>query len=93
MQIRGGVTIDDAVALQGACFRRDYEIKTSTMRPENAARRAIIREWMLLPRENRQSEEQAAAFSLKAIEKHDFRVSGDRQLRVMAWLMPRVGRS
>ncbi|HMJ31203.1 MAG TPA: hypothetical protein VK512_21035 [Xanthobacteraceae bacterium] len=63
------------------------------MRPENAARRAIIREWMLLPREKRQSEEQAAAFALKAIEKHDFRGSGDRQRRVMAWLMPRIGKS
>ena len=63
------------------------------MKPENAARRAIIREWMLLQREKRQSEEQAAAFALKAIEKHDFRVSGDRQRRVMAWLMPRVGKS
>jgi hypothetical protein len=64
------------------------------MRPENAARRAIIREWMLLPREKRQSEEQAGAFALKAIEKHDFRVSGDRQRKVMAWLLlPRIGKS
>jgi hypothetical protein len=62
------------------------------MKPENAARRAIIREWMLLPREKRQSEEQAAAFALKAIEKHDFR-GGDRQRRVMSWLMPRVGKA
>jgi hypothetical protein len=62
------------------------------MKPENAARRAIIREWMLLPREQRQSEEQAAAFALKAIEKHGFRGS-DRQRRVMSWLMPRVGKA
>jgi hypothetical protein len=63
------------------------------MRPENAARRAIIREWMSLPRENRQTGEQATAFALKAIEKRDFRCSGDRQRRVMAWLMPRIGKS
>jgi hypothetical protein len=50
-------------------------------------------EWMLLPREKRQAGEQAAAFALKSIEKHDFRCSGDRQRRIMAWLMPRVGRS
>ena len=62
------------------------------MRPENAARRAIIREWMSLPREKRQTGEQATAFALKAIEKRDFRCSGDRQRRVMAWLTPRIGR-
>ena len=67
--------------------------RSLSLNPKNAARRAIIREWMLLPREKRQSEEQAAAFALKAIEKHDLRVSGDRQRRVMAWLMPRVGKS
>jgi hypothetical protein len=48
---------------------------------------------MSLPREKRQTQEQAAAFVLKAIEKHDFRCSGDRQLRIMAWLMPRIGKS
>jgi hypothetical protein len=63
------------------------------MRPENAARRTIIREWMSLPRGNRQTGEQAAAFALKAIEKHDFRCSGDRRRKVMGWLMPRIGRS
>jgi hypothetical protein len=62
------------------------------MRPENAARRAIIREWMSLPPENRQTGEQATAFALRAIEKRDFRCSGDRQRRVMAWLTPRIGR-
>jgi hypothetical protein len=63
------------------------------MRPESAARRTIIREWMSLPREKRQTEEQAAAFALTAIKKHDFRCSGDRQRRIMVWLMPRIGRS
>jgi hypothetical protein len=63
------------------------------MRPENKARRAIIREWMSLPREKRQAGEQAAAFALKAIEKHEFRCSGDRQRRIMAWLTPRIGKS
>jgi hypothetical protein len=63
------------------------------MRPENKARRAIIREWMSLPREKRRTAEQASAFSLKAIEKHDFRRSGDRRPRIMAWLRPRIGKS
>jgi hypothetical protein len=63
------------------------------MKPENKARRAIIREWMSLPRDRRQNEEQAADFGLKAIEKHAFRCSGDRQRRIMVWLKPRIGRS
>jgi hypothetical protein len=63
------------------------------MRPENKARRTIIREWMSLPRDKRQTGEQAAAFAPKAIEKHEFPCSGDRQQRVVAWLMPRIGKS
>jgi len=63
------------------------------MKPENPARRAIIREWMSLPKEQRQTGEQAAAFARKAIEKRDFQCSGDRGRRIMAWLAPRVGRS
>ena len=63
------------------------------MKPEHEARRVIIREWMSLPREKRQTGEQAAAFALKTIEKHDFRCSGDRQRRIMAWLSPRIGKS
>jgi hypothetical protein len=63
------------------------------MKPERDARRKIIREWMALPREKRQTAQQASAFAMKAIEQHDFRCSGDRQGRVMAWLMPGVGKS
>jgi hypothetical protein len=63
------------------------------MRGENEARRAIIREWMSLPREQRQTEAQAAAFGRKAIEKHDFRCTGDRQRKIMVWLMPRIGKA
>jgi hypothetical protein len=63
------------------------------MKPENPARRAIIREWMSLPPEQRKTGQQAAAFARKAIEKRDFPCSGDRGQRVEAWLAPRVGRS
>jgi hypothetical protein len=63
------------------------------MKPEHTARRAIIREWMSLPRDKRQTATQASAFALKTMEKHDFRCSGDRQRRILVWLMPRVGRS
>jgi hypothetical protein len=63
------------------------------MKPEHDARRKIIREWMSLPREKRQTAVQASAFAMKAIENHDFRCSGDRLPRIMAWLMPRIGKS
>ena len=63
------------------------------MKPEHNARRAIIREWMALPRDKRQTQEQVAAFAVKSLEKHKFRCSGDPQRRIMAWLLPRSGRS
>jgi len=62
------------------------------MKPEHNARRAIIREWMALPRDKRQTEEQVAAFAVKSLEKHKFRCSGDPHRRIMAWLSPRSGR-
>jgi hypothetical protein len=63
------------------------------MKPEHDARRAIIREWMLLPREMRRTEEQVAAFATKAIEKHKLRCGGDPRRRVVAWLSPRRGKT
>jgi hypothetical protein len=62
------------------------------VKPENKARRAIIREWMSLPREKRQTGEQAAAFALQAIARHEFRYNGDRPRRIIAWLLPRIGK-
>jgi hypothetical protein len=63
------------------------------MRPEHDARRKIIREWMSLPQDKRATVEQATAFAKKAIENHEFRCSGDRQQRIMAWLLPRIKNS
>ena len=60
------------------------------MQPEHAARRTIIREWMSLPKEKRNTEEQAKPFAKKAME----RVStlSDPYTRIMKWLKPRIGR-
>ena len=60
------------------------------MMPEHETRRVIIREWMSLPRANRQSEEQAASFAAKAAA----RVPSihDPHQRIMRWLLPRVGK-
>jgi hypothetical protein len=63
------------------------------MKPEHAARRTIIREWMSLPRDLRQTQEQVAAFATKSVEKHKLQCSGDPHQRVVAWLSPRRGRA
>jgi hypothetical protein len=57
------------------------------------ARRAIIREWMSLVREKRQSDRQALAFTKSAVERHDLpRSRRTPHDVVMAWLRPRIGR-
>jgi len=63
------------------------------MKPEHDPRRAIIREWMSLPRGERRTADQAAAFAAKMTEKHAFRCSGDRYLRILAWLSPRTAKA
>jgi hypothetical protein len=39
------------------------------MKPEHETRRKIIREWMSLPKDKRQTEEQAKPFAKKAMER------------------------
>ena len=56
-------------------------------------RRTIIREWMSLPREKRQSGQQALVFAKAAIQRHTL----PRNRRtphdiVTTWLKPRTGR-
>ena len=56
-------------------------------------RRAIIREWMSLAREKRQSSHQALAFANAAIQRHNLPRSRltPRDV-IMRWLRPRTGR-
>ena len=64
------------------------------MRPEHDARRKIIREWMSLPRDKRRTQEQAAAFAMKAAEANA--IGGNREdphRRIMGWLLPRTGKA
>jgi hypothetical protein len=57
-------------------------------------RRKIIREWMALAKDKRQTEEQAAAFAKKAAEQHQFpRSRRDPYHTIMGWLLSRAGRS
>jgi rRNA-processing protein FCF1 len=57
------------------------------------ARRAIIREWMALAREKRQSGRQALAFAKAVIERRSL-VRSRRTPHdvIMGWLRPRTGR-
>ena len=57
-------------------------------------RRKIIREWTSLPKDKRQSEEQAVAFAKKALEQNELpRSRRDPYQTIMGWLLPRAGRA
>jgi hypothetical protein len=53
--------------------------------PKTGQAERLFVEWMSLPRQNRQTEEQAAAFATKATEKHEFTCGSDRHRRIMTW--------
>jgi hypothetical protein len=56
-------------------------------------RRAVIREWMTLAREKRQSGQQALAFARAAAERHSLpRSRRMPHAVIMGWLRPRMGR-
>jgi hypothetical protein len=69
---------------------------------DQKTRRKIIREWMALPKDKRQTEEQVVAFSKKATQQNEFHRSQrdpDHKFRrnsyqkVTGWLLPRAGKS
>ena len=56
-------------------------------------RRTVIREWMALPSDKRQTEEQAAGFAAKTLQRLELPRSRRDPHRVMIrWLQPRTGR-
>jgi hypothetical protein len=60
---------------------------------KSSPRRAVIREWMTLAHEKRQSIQQASAFAEAAQQRH--RLPRSRRTPhdvIMAWLRPRTGR-
>jgi hypothetical protein len=64
------------------------------MKPEHDVRRKVIREWMSLPRDKRQTQEQASSFAVKAVETNAIgRSREDPYRRIMAWLLPRTGKA
>ncbi len=61
------------------------------MQPEHEERRKIIREWMSLSKDKRQTEEQANAFAKKAMER--IPSVGAPYRKIVSWLLPRTGRA
>jgi len=68
---------------------------------DHETRRKIIREWMSLPKDKRQTEEQVAAFAKKAGQQNGFHRSrrnpnqkfrSDPYQKLMGWLLPRSGK-
>jgi len=60
---------------------------------DQETRRKVIRQWMSLPKDKRQTAEQAVEFTKKAVEQNEFQPSrrGPHD-RVMGWLLSRTGR-
>ena len=56
-------------------------------------RRTVIREWMALPRDKRQTEAQTADFAAKAVQRHQLpRSRRDPNQVMMSWVLPRTGK-
>jgi len=81
---------------RGRCLQSSREIAaqgTADME-DHETRRKIIRQWMALPKDKRQTADQAAAFAKRAVEQNKFqRGSREPYDRIMGWLLSRVGRS
>ena len=69
---------------------------------DHDTRRKIIREWMALPKDKRQSKEQVVAFGKNATRQNEFHRSRrdpnhqfrrDSYQKIMGWLLPRAGKS
>src|SRR4249919_3856718 len=63
------------------CCRPPIRAKDMSMKPEHETRRKIIREWMSLPKDKRQTEEQAKPFAKMAMER--LPSSGDPYRQIM----------
>jgi hypothetical protein len=60
---------------------------------DSNVRRVVIREWMLLAREKRQSGEQARAFAQATTRRYKLpRTRRSPEVIILGWLRPRTGR-
>ena len=61
---------------------------------ERPIRRRIIRQWMALPRDRRQTMDQITDFAEKAARQGEFaRSRRDPRQKITEWLLPRIGKS
>lgn len=72
------------------------------MDEDHGTRRKIIREWMALSKDKRQTEEQVVAFAKRATQQNDFHHSQrnpkhvfrrSSYQKVLGWLVPRAGKA
>ena len=71
----------------------DFPARGTADMEVHETRRKIIRQWIALPKDKRQTAEQAAAFAERAVEQNEVQRSRrDPYQRVIGWLSPRVGR-
>jgi len=56
-------------------------------------RRAVIGEWMALPRDKRQIDEQTAGFAIKAVQRHELPRSRNDAYQVMMMVMNWISRA
>jgi hypothetical protein len=55
------------------------------------AQRAVIREWLALPADQRKTKEQAVAYAMRAADRFKFRYKGDRYQLIQIWLFKYLG--
>ena len=68
---------------------RDSEKEQAMNRAD--AQRAVIREWLPLPVEERKTKEQAVAYAMTAADRFKFRYKRDRYQLIQVWLFKYVG--
>jgi len=90
---------------RGRRWRADVSAKKSqgtANMEDHETRRKIIRQWMALPKDKRQTEEHVAAFAKTAAHQNEFHRSRrdpsrkfrrDPYQKLMGWLLPSVGKS
>ena len=86
--------VKEAVASSRVESSREIAAQGTADMEDHETRRKIIRQWMALPKDKRQTADQAAGFAKRAVEQNKFqRSSREPYDRIMGWLLSRVGRS
>jgi hypothetical protein len=68
------------------------ELISGTKMIKPHARRLIIAEWLSLPKEERETKQQACVFAVKAAARYQFECVGDPQKEIMEWLSSHIGK-